>query len=184
MSTLLNPTSDLKQSHGGAVPRSLDSKAGAAGSLSSRPAIAVSKWARANRKTDSRPELLLRSALHRRGYRFRKNLVIRLAEFTIRPDIVFSLARVAVFVDGCFWHSCPLHGRPPTANVAYWTPKLARNVERDRRADSGLKAAGWSVVRLWEHVELTEATCAVARAVADSAAVLHATAACPTSPTA
>jgi DNA mismatch endonuclease (patch repair protein) len=68
---------------------------------------------------------------------------------------------VAVFVDGCFWHACPEHGRDPTVNQWYWAPKLRRNVERDRAADAALAAAGWRVVRIWEHVAITDAVAAV-----------------------
>jgi DNA mismatch endonuclease (patch repair protein) len=69
----------------------------------------------------------------------------------VRPDVVFTRRKVAIFVDGCFWHVCPTHGREPTHNEWYWTPKLRRNVERDRSADRALGEAGWTVVRIWEH---------------------------------
>ena len=111
----------------------------------------------ANRRTDTKPEVQLRSALHRAGYRFRKDMRVDTSELRVRPDIVFTRLRVAVFVDGCFWHVCPLHGREPTRNEWYWTPKLRRNVERDRQSDAALGAAGWSVVRVWEHEPLEEA---------------------------
>jgi DNA mismatch endonuclease (patch repair protein) len=75
----------------------------------------------------------------------------------VRPDLVFTKSRVAVFVDGCFWHVCPAHGRQPTHNEWYWTPKLRRNVERDRMADAALTAAGWTVLRIWEHVPAEDA---------------------------
>ncbi|WP_241153785.1 very short patch repair endonuclease [Nocardioides pantholopis] len=120
-------------------------------------------WARANRRTDTKPELALRSELHRRGFRFRKDLRLDLGTINPRPDIVFTRAKVAVFVDGCFWHCCPDHGRPPTQNTGYWGPKLARNVERDRLYDSALREAGWSLVRVWEHVPVTEAADVVER---------------------
>ncbi|VFA98877.1 Very short patch repair protein [Nocardia cyriacigeorgica] len=83
----------------------------------------------------------------------------------VRPDIVFTARKVAVYVDGCFWHVCPVHGRRPTKNEWYWTPKLRRNVERDRAADAALTAAGWRVVRLWEHEELPRAVAAVVAAL-------------------
>jgi DNA mismatch endonuclease (patch repair protein) len=83
----------------------------------------------------------------------------------VRPDLVFTKSRVAVFVDGCFWHVCPVHGREPTHNEWYWTPKLRRNVERDRIADTALATAGWRVVRIWEHVPLEEAVAAVEAAL-------------------
>lgn len=102
-------------------------------------------------RTDSGPELRLRSVLHRDGYRFRTHLAIRTPERLVRPDIVFTRARLAVFVDGCFWHCCPIHGNQPKANTDYWRPKLERNVVRDRAVDQALTDAGWSVLRAWEH---------------------------------
>jgi DNA mismatch endonuclease (patch repair protein) len=106
---------------------------------------------RANRKTGTKPEVRLRAALHRRGLRFRKNHLIVLAGTRVRPDAVFTRARLAVFVDGCFWHRCPDHSTNPQSNAAYWGSKLARNVDRDRCADTALAAEGWIVVRIWEH---------------------------------
>jgi DNA mismatch endonuclease (patch repair protein) len=67
------------------------------------------------------------------------------------PDIVFWRARLAIFVDGCFWHMCPLHGSIPQRNAPFWGQKLARNVERDREVDSRLEALGWRPLRVWEH---------------------------------
>jgi len=117
---------------------------------------------RAIRRTDTKPEMALRQALHRMGYRFRKDYRLDLASGTrVRPDIAFTARKVAVFVDGCFWHACPQHGSRPAVNQGYWTPKLARNVARDRAADSALERAGWQVVRLWEHVPLDDAVAAV-----------------------
>ena len=78
-----------------------------------------------------------------------------------RPDVVFRRARVAVFVDGCFWHSCPQHGSVPTANREWWEEKLAANVCRDRRSDQQLKEAGWTVLRFWEHEDPVAAAAAV-----------------------
>ena len=111
---------------------------------------------RANRRTDTKPELALRRALHKLGYRFRKDHRLDLdGGRRVRPDIAFTARRVAVFVDGCFWHACPQHGSQPGGRTTwYWTPKLARNVERDRAADETLAAAGWHVVRIWEHESL------------------------------
>ena len=117
---------------------------------------------RANRRTDTKPELALRSALHRQGFRFRKDFRLDLdSGARVRPDIAFTARRVAVFVDGCFWHVCPQHGRDPAVNESYWSPKLRRNVERDRAADTALAAAGWRVVRVWEHQSLDEAVAMV-----------------------
>lgn len=107
------------------------------------------------RRKDTTPEVVLRSALHRTGYRFRKDYPIRIENQLIRPDIAFTKRRLAVFIDGCFWHSCPEHGRRPSANRQYWSPKLQRNAERDRQQTEALRTAGWTVVRFWEH-ELLE----------------------------
>ena len=112
---------------------------------------------RGNRRTDTRPELRLRSALHKMGHRFRKDAVIEEEGVRVRADLVFRRARVAVFVDGCFWHGCAEHGRMPKSNVSYWTKKIARNVARDRLVNAELTCAGWRVLRFWEHVEPREA---------------------------
>jgi DNA mismatch endonuclease (patch repair protein) len=117
---------------------------------------------KANRRTDTKPELALRRALHGLGYRYRKDHRLDLdGGARVRPDIVFTARRVAVFVDGCFWHCCPDHGSQPSANSWYWEPKLRRNVERDRAADAALSLAGWTVIRLWEHESLDAAVAAV-----------------------
>ena len=120
---------------------------------------------RGNRRADTKPELALRAALHAMGYRYRKDFRLDLPLRRVRPDIAFTSRRVAVFVDGCFWHACPEHGSRPKNNDWYWSPKLAKNVERDRAADDALAQAGWTVVRLWEHVPLTDAVGAVVAAV-------------------
>jgi DNA mismatch endonuclease (patch repair protein) len=83
--------------------------------------------------------------------------MIRAASRRIRPDIVFTRAKVVVFVDGCFWHCCPEHQVIPKANPDYWVPKLRRNVERDRQVDEVLAADGWVVVRVWEHEDVDTA---------------------------
>ena len=121
---------------------------------------------RAIRRTDTKPELALRRALHGLGYRFRKDYRLDLdSGRRVRPDIAFTARKVAVFVDGCFWHACPEHGSRPSVNQGYWSPKLVRNVERDRAADAALALAGWQVVRLWEHVPLDDAVTAVVAAL-------------------
>ncbi|HEY8581984.1 MAG TPA: very short patch repair endonuclease [Capillimicrobium sp.] len=131
---------------------------------------AVTASMKGNRRADTRPELALRSALHARGLRFRKDLMIRTADGTrTKADIVFTRARVAVFVDGCFWHGCPDHGTKPKANAHYWGPKLAKNRERDARVTAALAADGWTVVRLWEHVAVGDGVEQVAAAVARAA---------------
>ena len=96
----------------------------------------------------------LRRELHARGLRYRVDRPV-LADRRRRVDLVFPGPKVAVFVDGCFWHRCPEHGNIPKANRDWWREKLNRNVARDRDTDAQLAAAGWSVVRIWEH-ELRE----------------------------
>lgn len=112
---------------------------------------------RGNRRSNTKPEVALRSALHTSGLRFRKNYRLDLGGVGFSPDIVFTRARVAVFVDGCFWHSCPVHATSPKSNSNYWAPKLRRNVERDREQDATLGANGWVVVRVWEHEPIEQA---------------------------
>ena len=119
----------------------------------------------ANRRRDTQPERALRSELHRRGRRFRVDLPLTLSNVRVRPDIVFQRQRVAVFVDGCFWHNCPEHGSQPRANADYWASKLAANVRRDKRNNEALRDAGWIVIRLWEHVPPREAADAVEAAL-------------------
>lgn len=122
---------------------------------------------KANRKRDTGPELRLRSALHKRGVRFRLGTVVIAGTLRVLPDLVFRRARLVVFVDGCWWHACPHHWKAPTKNTSYWLPKLARNVQRDRRVDAALTAEGWKVIRVWEHQ-----VAGAARAVAAEIAVL------------
>jgi DNA mismatch endonuclease, patch repair protein len=119
---------------------------------------------RNTRQRDTSPELALRSALHRRGLRF---YVDRspIAGSRRRADVVFPRARVAVYVDGCFWHSCPEHGTSPRANAKWWREKLERNRQRDRDTDRNLFDVGWMVVRVWEHDDADEAATRVAAAV-------------------
>ena len=83
--------------------------------------------------------------------RYRKNAPVKVGERTVRPDVVFTRARLAVFIDGCFWHGCSQHGAMPKTNASYWGPKLQRNQERDRATDSLLLGNGWAVARFWEH---------------------------------
>lgn len=120
----------------------------------------------ANKRTGTKPEVALRSALHAAGLRFRKDFRLDLNGVRVRPDIVFTRAKVAVFVDGCFWHCCPVHGTQPTQNSDYWAPKLARNVQRDREQDAVLVEHGWRVIRVWEHESAAEAVQAVLTVIA------------------
>jgi DNA mismatch endonuclease (patch repair protein) len=91
------------------------------------------------------------AALFARGLRYFRDRPVQLGDFKVRPDFVFPRRKVAVFVDGCFWHACPDHCRPGKARADFWAAKLARTVERDALATSMLEAAGWRVIRAWEH---------------------------------
>ncbi len=104
----------------------------------------------ANRGRDTLPELAVRSGLHRRGLRYRVNAR---PEPALRrtADLVFVGARVAVFIDGCFWHGCPQHATRPQKNAEWWAAKLDRNKERDTDTSRQLEQSGWLVLRFWEH---------------------------------
>ncbi|MFV2008768.1 very short patch repair endonuclease [Micromonospora sp. LOL_027] len=113
----------------------------------------VSAQMRRMPRARTKPEMLLRRELHRRGLRFRVNL----ADLPGRPDIVFSRVRLAIFVDGCFWHMCPAHSTMPKNNADWWKAKLERNVERDREKDRLLLTMGWNVLHIWEHEDTVAA---------------------------
>lgn len=104
------------------------------------------------RRRDTVPEVALRRILHARGRRFRVDRAIP-GMARRRADLLFTRAKVAVFVDGCFWHVCPEHATQPANNGAWWAEKLRRNQERDRQTDAHLADLGWMVVRIWEHVD-------------------------------
>jgi DNA mismatch endonuclease (patch repair protein) len=104
-----------------------------------------------NRPTDSAPELALRSALRAVGLRYRKHAFVPTSSRPVRVDLVFRRARLAVFVDGCFWHACPKHATWPRRHGGWWREKLAENVARDGRQRAALRAAGWRVLRIWAH---------------------------------
>lgn len=133
---------------------------------SSSPAVTARMTG--NRSTGTRPEAAVRSLLHRNGYRFRKNRRLDVGGHRCRPDVLFPRERVAVFVDGCFWHACPDHGRVPGGkNAAYWQTKFKRNAERDYLDTSVLEDAGWTVLRFWEHDSLEKAADLIAQAVVE-----------------
>jgi DNA mismatch endonuclease, patch repair protein len=112
------------------------------------------------RRRDTDPEVLLRRRLHRLGYRFRVNYPLP-GRRRRTIDIAFTRAKVAVFVDGCFWHACPEHATWPRANSVWWREKLEKNRARDAETDELLREAGWRVVRVWEHASVEEALGAV-----------------------
>lgn len=119
---------------------------------------------RAQRTRDTAAERALRSALHRRGLRFRINQKLPgLSRKTF--DVLFPRQRVVVLVDGCFWHACPTHATWPRANAEWWKNKIEENQRRDRATNESLNAAGWTVVRVWEHVDAEAAAERVAEIV-------------------
>lgn len=101
-------------------------------------------------RRDTKPEMALRRELHALGLRYRVDRS-PIPGMRTRADIVFGPAKIAVFVDGCFWHSCPEHRTMPKNNQQWWEKKLAANTVRDRRVDEELRRAGWLPIRIWEH---------------------------------
>jgi DNA mismatch endonuclease (patch repair protein) len=109
---------------------------------------------------DNAREVALRSLLHRRGLRFR--IYRRLLPGSTRTaDIVFVRARLAIFLDGCFWHGCPVHASWPKTNAEWWRNKIETNRQRDQNTDQRLRAGGWTVLRIWEHQSLDDAVARV-----------------------
>ena len=130
------------------------------------PASSPSVSARMSRQSsrNTQPELALRRLLHAHGYRYRVHW--RIPETPRRTvDIAFTRSRVAVFVDGCFWHGCPDHGSLPKANGDWWLRKLTRNQERDAETTKLLEKRGWLVVRVWEHESPERAAAKMVRAL-------------------
>jgi DNA mismatch endonuclease (patch repair protein) len=105
---------------------------------------------KANKGRDTRPELAIRRLLHAAGLRYRVNMR-PMPELRRTADIVFTRAKVAVFIDGCFWHGCPEHYQRPLANREYWDDKVLKNSERDAETSAALAEAQWTVLRFWEH---------------------------------
>ncbi|MFE2044130.1 very short patch repair endonuclease [Streptomyces sp. NPDC059477] len=118
-----------------------------------------------NRSRDTAPELLLRSLVHAAGLRYRV-AAKPLPKMRRTADMVFRPVKVAVFIDGCFWHGCPEHFVMPKANQPYWEEKIGRNIQRDRDTDDRLAEAGWLVLRFWEHREPEACAATVIKAVA------------------
>ncbi|MGW5100401.1 very short patch repair endonuclease [Streptomyces sp. NPDC004100] len=102
------------------------------------------------RNRDTKPEWLIRTLVHAQGLRYRV-AAKPLPDLRRTADMVFRPAKVAVFIDGCYWHGCPEHYVPPRTNPAYWSAKVTRNMARDRDTDQRLEEAGWTVLRFWEH---------------------------------
>jgi DNA mismatch endonuclease (patch repair protein) len=108
------------------------------------------------RTKNTEAEMRLRRVLHRRGLRYRLGRQ-PVAEVQCKPDLVFVTARVAVFVDGCFWHGCKEHPSWPKSNAQWWKEKIERNRQRDEETRTQLRKAGWSVVQVWEHEDVEHA---------------------------
>lgn len=115
-------------------------------------------------RADTAPELDLRKELHRRGLRYRVQLHVP-GNRRRRIDVAFTRAKVAVFVDGCYWHGCPEHGTNPTANNEWWQWKFARNKARDEDTNRHLRELGWTVIRVWEHEDPADAADRIEAAV-------------------
>lgn len=131
------------------------------------PTASTSARMSRQKSQDTGPELALRRLLHRRGLRYR--VAYRVPELPRRTiDIAFTRARIAVFVDGCFWHGCPEHGSSPHHNAAWWRDKIARNRERDAQTTRHLEGLGWTVVRVWEHESPDDVAPRVERAVREA----------------
>lgn len=113
-------------------------------------------------RRDTTPELRLRSFLHAMGFRYRVNATPVSGERS-RADLVFRTLKVAIFVDGCFWHGCPRHATHPRHNAEWWRAKLDANRERDSRHRARLRGAGWIVLRVWEHESPAKAAVRIAR---------------------
>ena len=120
----------------------------------------VSRRMSAARRRDTAAELALRRELFARGLRYRVAFPVP-GQRRRTIDVAFTRAKVAVFVDGCFWHGCPEHGTSPKANSEWWSVKFAANRERDRDTDRLLAEQGWAVVRVWEHEPPTAAAARV-----------------------
>ncbi|MFE2421502.1 very short patch repair endonuclease [Streptomyces hokutonensis] len=116
------------------------------------------------RSRDTKPEQLIRRLVHAQGLRYR--VAARpLPHLRRTADMVFRPAKVAVFIDGCYWHGCPYHYIPPKTNPGYWSDKVAGNMTRDRDTDQKLKDAGWLVLRFWEHEPSDECAARISTAV-------------------
>jgi DNA mismatch endonuclease (patch repair protein) len=118
----------------------------------------------ANRSINTRPERALGSAIHQLGLRYRKHVVVKVGMFQVRVDFLFSTARLALFLDGCFWHRCLRHRRQvPVRNGEWWSRKLEATARRDRRQRAALKRHGWTVIRVWEHEDPVTAARSIAK---------------------
>ncbi|WP_435240539.1 very short patch repair endonuclease [Streptomyces cucumeris] len=116
------------------------------------------------RSRDTKPEKLIRRLVHAQGLRYRVS-ARPLPDLRRTADMVFRPAKVAVFIDGCYWHGCPEHYVAPRTNPGYWSGKVAGNIDRDRDTDRRLAEAGWTVLRFWEHESADSCALAIAATV-------------------
>jgi DNA mismatch endonuclease (patch repair protein) len=130
------------------------------------PAVSadVRRRMQATARRDTPCEMAIRSAIHRLGLRY---VIDRspIRQTRRRADLLFRTARVAVFVDGCFWHGCPTHGTWPKSNAVWWRAKIEKNRERDLHTDVSLRAEGWAVARIWAHQDPLHAAKRIVRLV-------------------
>lgn len=134
----------------------------------SNPPKASSEEARrrmkAVRQRDTGAEMAVRRRLHAMGLRYRVDFPV-LESPRRRADIAFPRLRIAIFIDGCFWHGCPIHGTSPKANAEFWKRKIEANIARDRDTDERLRGTGWVVLRFWEHEDPDDVAASIRRSV-------------------
>lgn len=116
------------------------------------------------RQSGTKAELLIRKELFRLGYRYRVNVTIKI-ERRVTPDIVVKKLKLAVYIDGCFWHGCPEHGTRPKENAEFWSKKIRDNQERDQMSTKLLVSKGWSVLRFWEHEDAATVAAEIGRKI-------------------
>jgi DNA mismatch endonuclease (patch repair protein) len=133
------------------------------GSWAANPAIR--RVMQGNKSRDTRPEIAVRSAVHALGMRYRVS-ARPLRDLRRTTDLVFRNSRVAVFVDGCFWHGCPKHHAPPKTNASYWATKIQGNKSRDKDTTERLGREGWTVLRFWSQEEPLSVATQIAKVVA------------------
>lgn len=124
------------------------------------PRDAVRRQMQSQKTTGTKIEMDVRRSLHALGFRYRVNRKL-LTGYPWRGDIVWSRRKVVVFLDGCFWHGCPIHGTTPKSNTEWWLTKIEANRQRDLRVDAILREKGWTVLRFWEHEDSEEITASV-----------------------
>lgn len=116
----------------------------------------------AAKQRDTKPEIELQTLLEKAGLQFEVNALLPIG-LRRRADILIRDAQLAVFVDGCFWHGCPIHGTWPKQNAEFWRKKIETNKQRDRDTDNRLQEAGWRVIRVWEHQDMEEVSDSICR---------------------